>query len=251
MAYVLGSLHILIGLFFAVHAIRTGRQMYWLIILFSFPMLGSAVYFLAEYLPSSKMERGVKNISNKAMQLLDPSRELREAQQAFELTPTIQNRMRLAAALDGAEQYGEAVKQFDACLNGPFANDNDVCFGAAKANFHVQKYNQSIALLLKVRQQKPDFRPEQIGVLLAQSYAGKQDNANARDEFAHVCQTYGSAETRAQYAIWAANNNDLITANKLRDDLQKDWQHWNAYARDAHKTLFNTLDAAINTATTK
>lgn len=249
MPYILGSLHILIGLFFAVHAIRTGRPMYWLIILFSFPMLGSAVYFLAEYLPSSKMERGVKNISNKAMQLLDPTRELREAQQAFELTPTIQNRMRLAAALDGAGEYDEAVKQFDACLNGPFANDNDVCYGAAQANFHVQKYDQSIDLLLKIRKQKSSFRPEQVSVLLAQTYAGKQDNANARAEFAHACQAYGSAETRAKYAIWAANNNDLITANKLHDELQKDWQHWNAHARESHKTLFNALDAAIKSTT--
>ena len=76
--------------FFAVHAIRTGRQMYWLLILFSFPLLGSIVYFFAEYLPSSKAERSVKQVSNIAMQLLDPTRELREARQAFELTPTVQ-----------------------------------------------------------------------------------------------------------------------------------------------------------------
>ena len=119
MPYILGSLHILVALFFAVHAIRTGRQMYWLLILFSFPLLGSVVYFFAEYLPSSKMERGVKKVSSVALQLLDPTRELREARQAFELTPTVQNRMRLAAALDGAGEYAEAVEQFDSCLKWP------------------------------------------------------------------------------------------------------------------------------------
>ena len=96
------GLHILIALFFAVHAMKTGRSTYWLFILFSFPLFGSIVYFFVEYLPSSKVERGVKQVSNKALQLLDPTRELREAKQAFELTPTIQNRMRLAAALDNA-----------------------------------------------------------------------------------------------------------------------------------------------------
>ena len=49
------GLHILIALFFAVHAMRHGKQMYWLIILFSFPLLGSVVYFVVEYLPASRM----------------------------------------------------------------------------------------------------------------------------------------------------------------------------------------------------
>ena len=132
--------------FFAVHALKTGRQMYWLIILFSFPLLGSLVYFFAEYFPSSKVERGVRQVSNKAIQLLDPTRELREARQAFDLTPTVQNRMRLAAALDGAGEYHEAVEQFDACLSGPFANDPEVCFGAAKAKLHVNQAQAAVQL---------------------------------------------------------------------------------------------------------
>ena len=37
------GLHILIAIFFAIHAIRTGREMYWLLILFMFPLLGSIV----------------------------------------------------------------------------------------------------------------------------------------------------------------------------------------------------------------
>ena len=46
------GLHILIAIFFAIHAIRTGRELYWLVILFMFPLLGSIVYFAAVFLPS-------------------------------------------------------------------------------------------------------------------------------------------------------------------------------------------------------
>jgi hypothetical protein len=38
------GLHLLIALFFAVHAVRSGQQLFWLFILFSFPLLGSVVY---------------------------------------------------------------------------------------------------------------------------------------------------------------------------------------------------------------
>lgn len=239
------GLHILIALFFAVHAMKTGRSTYWLFILFSFPLFGSIVYFFVEYLPASKVERGVKQASNKALQLLDPSRELREAKQAFELTPTIQNRMRLAAALDNAGEYEEAARQFDACLEGPFSQDSEVCFGAAKAKFHVKQPQQAIQLLQDLRKRSAEFRPEQLSLLLAQCYAENDDNENARKEFIYAYQTFGSAVAQAQYGIWAANTGDITTAERLKSDLDKDWKRWNKHSRNIHRRLFKALDEAI------
>lgn len=239
------GLHILIAIFFAVHALRSGRQLYWLIILFSFPLLGSIVYFFAEYLPASKVERGVKQVSNKAIRLLDPTRELRDARQAFDLTPTVQNRMRLAAALDDAGEYSEAVQQFNACLNGPFANDLEVCFGAAKAKFHNQQAHLAITLLLDIRKKQINFRSEELSVLLAKCYAASSDHANANAEFIHATNAFGSAETRASYALWAVNAGEIDLAKKLRAELEKDWQHWNKHTRHLHKSLLSDLDNAI------
>jgi hypothetical protein len=219
--------------------------MYWLIILFSFPLLGSAAYFFAEYMSSSKINRGVKQVSNIAINLLDPTRELRDARQAFDLTPTVQNRMRLAAALDGAGEYNEAVQQFDACLNGPFANDPEVCFGAAKAKFHNKQPLLATELLLGIRNKLASFRPEELSLLLAQNYAAGQDNTNARIEFIHAYETFGSPDTRAHYALWAANTGDIQTAITLRATLDKDWQHWNKHTRGLYKSLFNEIDAAL------
>ena len=93
------GVHVLIALFFAVHAMRSGQQMYWLIILFSFPLLGSIVYFVVIYLPDSRLDRGIRKATVAAKNVLDPGRELREAEQAFDLTPTAQNQLRFANAL--------------------------------------------------------------------------------------------------------------------------------------------------------
>jgi hypothetical protein len=239
------GLHILVAIFFAIHALRNGKQMYWLLILFSFPLLGSIVYFFAEYLPASKMERGVKQVSSKAIQLLDPQRELREARSAFDLSATVQNRMRLAAALDEAGEYQEAVAQFDACLNGPFANDPEVNFGAAKAKFHVQQTSAAIDLLLTLRAKQKDFRPEQISLLLAQCYAAGNNQQLAKTEFEYATTTFGSAESRFQYAIWAARTGDIRTAKELKLALDKDWARWNKHSRSLHQDLYNTLNQTI------
>jgi hypothetical protein len=78
----------LIALFFAVHAMRTRQQMYWLLILFSFPMLGSIVYFFGIYLPNSRLEHGARKTIAAVAKSLNPERELREARAAFDFTPT-------------------------------------------------------------------------------------------------------------------------------------------------------------------
>jgi hypothetical protein len=56
MPYIGLSLHILVAIYFAVHALKTGRQMYWLFILFSFPLLGLIAYFFVEYLPDMQRD---------------------------------------------------------------------------------------------------------------------------------------------------------------------------------------------------
>ena len=87
------GLHIVIALFFAVHAVRSRQQTYWLFVLFSFPLLGSIVYFLTTYLPNSKLERQARRALAGAVKVLDPTRELREARAAHDYTPTVENRM--------------------------------------------------------------------------------------------------------------------------------------------------------------
>lgn len=239
------GLHIIIALFFAIHAVRNGRPMYWLFVLFSFPLLGSIVYFFAEYMPSSTLDRNLNKASNLAANLIDPSRELRESKQAFELAPTIQNRMRLAKALDGAGQYSEAAEQFDACLNGPFASDPEIGFSAAQAKLHNNQATQAIELITAIRDKTPDFRHEQISILLAQSYANIGNHTQARAEFISAMEKHGTAEALGQYALWAISIGEIETAKQLRSEMQKMWQHWNKHSKNLHKPLFKQIDNAL------
>ena len=96
---ILGILDIAIAIFFAVHAVRSGRQMYWILILILFPFLGSVVYFFAEYLPEIRHSTVARKSTRVVKSIVDPNRELREARLAFERTPTVDNRSRLAEAL--------------------------------------------------------------------------------------------------------------------------------------------------------
>jgi len=239
------GLHILVALFFAVHAVRSGQQMYWLIILFSFPLLGSAVYFFAIYLPGSRLQRGTRKVAAIAAQVLDPTRELREARAAFDYTPTAQNQMRLAAALLAADAPQEAAQNYEACLKGPFASDLEIRLGAARACLACQRAADAVQHLRLVRQTDAAFRAEEVALLLAQALAaaGQQEEAGA--EFAAAATRFGSFESRAEYAIWAAQRGDRATAQGLQTGLQADMERWSRHTRALNQPLLRRLQAAL------
>ncbi len=239
------GLHIFVAIFFAVHAVRTGRELYWLIILFSFPLFGSIVYFLVVYLPHSRLDRGLRKVTATAMKSLDPGRELRDARHAFDLTPTAQNQMRLAHAYLEAGDIPQAVQHFDRCLQGPFATDPEISHGAARAKLENGQPQAAIQLLKAIQQHSPNFRAEQVSLLLAQALDADGKRDEARAEFLAAVARFGSVESRAEYAIWAAGVGEIDTALRLRSELEHAQKHFTKHARNLHQPLFRRLDAAL------
>lgn len=238
------GLHILIAIFFAIHAIRTGREMYWLLILFMFPLLGSIVYFAAVFLPQSRLQHGARKAGAAIQKSLDPGRELRDAQNAFDLAPTAHNQMRLAAALLDAGKIAQAVEQYDACLRGPFSGDAEICVGAARAKLANNEPQAAIGLLVALRAKQPNFRPEQIGLLLAGAYAaaGRQEEAGA--EYEAMTQRFGSIEARAGLALWAIAQGQRALAERELKELDHARKHMSKHTLGLQQALFKRVDAA-------
>lgn len=239
------GLHILVALFFAIHAVRTGREIYWLVILFMFPLLGSIVYLFAVYLPDTRLQYAVRNTVSAAAKKLDPGRELRETQQAFDLTPTAQNQMRLAAALLAAGVTNQAIEHYEACLQGPFASDPEIRLGAARARLQGNHYPAAIVLLEAIRSENPSYRAEQVTILLAQAYAHAGRCDEAKSEFTAAVTRFGSFEVRAEYALWALSIGDFDSARAQYQEIANAMKHWTKHARTLNKPIVERLENAF------
>lgn len=240
------GLHLIVAIFFAVHAVRTGRQLYWLLILFAFPLLGSFVYFAAVFLPHSRLERQARMAGHALQKKLDPGREVREARQAFDLTPTAHNRMRLAGALLDAGETEEAAAQFDACLQGPFAGDAEVILGAARAKAANGQTDAAIGLLASLQAKQPGYRPEEVGLMLGRAYAAAGRQAEAGAQLTTIAERFGSIEARVELALWALANRDDAVAQRELKEIEHARRHMTTYTLDLHRELFRRLDAAVN-----
>jgi hypothetical protein len=240
--------HLIIALYFAIHAIRSGQNMYWLLILFSFPLLGSIVYFFAIYFPDSRLQHGARKVMASAAKALDPTRELRDARAAFDYTPTAQNQMRLAAALLDAGEAEEAVTNYEKCLAGPFARDPDIRLGAARANFECGRFQQAIEHLEFIRKDTPEFRAEQVALLFTRALAESGRRAEAKAEFESALARFGSFDAKAEYLIWALAVNDQETAARLQIEIQRTTERWNRHTKELNLAMLRRLDAAYELA---
>lgn len=248
------GLHILLALFFAVHAVRTGRNMYWLIILFSFPLLGSIVYFLVEYLPQSRLNRGINQAAGAAMKLLDPQREYREASSAFELTPTAQNKIRLAKAALDLGNAQEAAGHYQDALRGPFAGDPELLFGLASSLLAQESpvaATRACEVVEQLRAGHPDYRKDEVALLAARAFAGCGRTHEAAQAFEQALALYNGIETRARYIAWLAAQGDGAKASHQLDDLLKAARHWPAHARSLNREWLALAEGSVRNIATR
>jgi hypothetical protein len=239
-----GVLHFAIAIFFAIHAIRSGRHYYWLIILFSFPLLGSAVYFFMEYMPDIRMTRGGRKMIKVVNDVIDPNRALREAQTEFERAPTVANRSALAAALSGLGRYDEAIAHYREAASGSYANDQHFVRGLASTNLLAEHwgeariaYERLFAIGRDVRQ--PD---DDLGYAFALAQLG---DAAADEAFKHAVATSNGPVARCRYAQYLEGVNRMREARELYEAVVKEGRLAPKHTQDLHKAWYKLAAEAL------
>src|SRR6266403_4288709 len=80
----------------AVHAGRTGRPYYWIMLILFMPMIGMIAYFLIEILPELSHSLAARSAASGVVKIFDPERGYREALRQVQIAGTTENRAILA-----------------------------------------------------------------------------------------------------------------------------------------------------------
>jgi hypothetical protein len=210
------GLHIVIAAFFAHHVLRTGQDKYWLWLLFAFPLLGSAVYAMVVFLPDLRHSPQGRLVVRGARRLLDPTRELRAAQEQLDIAATADNRLRLAEALLEAGRASEAVVQYQAALAGVHARDPSIRVRLAHALVDAGQPQAARTDLEALIAEQPNFRSPEGHLVYARALAALDERPKAREEFEVLVGYFAGLEARARYAEALLAWND---GARLRDLL--------------------------------
>ena len=243
------SLYVIIALFFAVHAVRTQQNMYWLLILFLFPGLGSLVYFFVIYLPALRQSRGARAATRAISQLVDPNRAVREARTNFDRAPTVEHRMRLGAALLNAGNAAEALEHYRAAASGPFSSDPALLQGLARAQFANGDFPATQDTLEKLFAVHPHARQQSEPSLLYARALAAIGAPGTRAAFETALTSASDAAPRCLYADWLTarpDDADRRRARELYAEIVHDAKHWPRHAREHNSEWLQRAQSALS-----
>jgi hypothetical protein len=193
----------LLSLGFIVHCIKTGRNTIWvyvLVVLITFPFVGSLVYFGAEILPELLKSRTSQRAMRGIRTTLDPEGNLRKFQTEMQITGNVASRQRYADELVKLGRAAEALPIYQTCLTGVFADDPKLLLGYAHAQFEAGDPAAARRTLDDLIQKHPDFKSADGHLLYARAVEAEGDVVKALSEYATLTEYYPGAEAGVRYA---------------------------------------------------
>lgn len=194
---VLALLEIMVQVYFAVHAIRTGRGRQWLFIIIVFPGVGSLIYFFSEYLPDMQHAAKLRNRRPK----VNSSKHLRYLEDQVEITPSIKNKKLLAEAYVHRGMFDKAIPIFKSCLQGLHEKDSLIFEGLCCAYFFKGDFEKAKINLLELKKLRGDETNNDFDLLLARTYEELGETDAAVKEYSALVKRFSGAEAPCRYAL--------------------------------------------------
>jgi hypothetical protein len=195
---------LLISLVFSIpacmHIVRTGQDGFWLWIVLAFPFIGALVYVAVIVIPGLMRGRAARKLGQGAREVLDPHRDYREARAAVENSPTVHNRMRLAAAASELGRHDEAEAIYREAAQGVHAEDPALQLGRAKSLIELKRYAEALSLLEAIEREGESTAPATLA--FARAYQGLQRTDDADRAYRTAMEHIPGLEPIARYAAF-------------------------------------------------
>ena len=216
----LAVLAILLDIFCCYHVVKTGRDNYWLYLILIFQPMGAVIYFAAIIVPDLMAGHG-RRLGKAAIKVLDPKRAYREAQQLVEESPTVDNRMGLAAAAIEIGQFDEAAHIYATCLDGIHADDPVLLQKYATCLVELERYPEALSILQKLGEQGDSGRTPQAALLLGRTHEGLGHVEDADRSYAWAAERLTGVEGLARYVLFLVKHGQIGLAEDQMAVLEK------------------------------
>jgi hypothetical protein len=235
-----------LGLIFSialcVHVVRTGQNMMWLYLILFLSPIGGIVYLIAVVVPSLTGGPTARKAREAARETLDPGRDYRIAKQAVDDSPTVYNRMRMAAAAGALGRWDEAEALYRAAAQGVHAEDPALAYGLAHALVELGRYAEAAPRLEALEAANP--RTPQTALQLARAYEGLGRLADADAPYQYAAARLPGLEGIARQAAFLARTGRRAEARealveidkrieRLNSRFRKEARQWRDLAADA------------------
>lgn len=222
------ALSLILSVALCVHAVKTGRELYWLFIIMLFQPIGGIVYFIAILLPELLRGPAARRAAVAARDTLDPGRTYREAKAAADDSPTVHNRMKLAAAAAQMGRHDEAETLYREAAQGVHADDPALLLGRASALIELGRPGEALPLI-ELMGDEGDTAQAALARARAYEGLGRHDAADAA--YQSATGRLPGLEGLARYAAFLANTGRRAEAQETLAEIDARLKRANSYFR--------------------
>lgn len=215
------GLSLVFSILLCVHAVRSGREMYWLFIILAFQPLGGIVYALVAVLPELMGGSTARRLGQAAKQALDPEREYRDAREAVEDSPTVGNRMRMASAAAALGRFDEAERLYAEAATGIHAEDPSLLLGRARALVELERHAEALPILEQLGEIGEAGRTPQAALIMGRAYHGLGRHSEADTAYQWAAGRFPGLEGLARYAAFLAETGRRAEADEAMAEIEK------------------------------
>jgi len=199
-----GLLSLLVSILLCVHVVRTNQQIFWIFVILFIPVLGSLVYLIAVVAPELAGGARAKRVGMAARDALDPTREYRQAKLALANAPTVQSRMRLAAAAAQLGKHAEAEALYAEAATGIHADDPTLLLGRANALIELGRAAGAAPLIEKILAERAGARSPALALAEGRACEALGRFADADRAYQLAAGRLPGLEGLARYAAFLA-----------------------------------------------
>ena len=215
------GLSLIFAIAMCVHVVRTNQSMLWLWAILVLQPFAGIVYFVAIVLPSLMGGPTARKAREAARETLDPTRDYRQAKAAVDDSPTVHNRMRLAAAAGELGRWDEAEALYREAAQGVHAEDPTLMLGLAHARVELGRYDEALPILTKLSAAGDPARAPQIALLLGRVYEGLGRTSEADEAYRTGGMRLPGLEGIARYAAFLGRTGRTAEARDLLAEIDR------------------------------
>jgi hypothetical protein len=216
---IIALMHMLIGVAFAYHAVKTGRAQYWLYILLFMPLVGPLAYVLIELVPELGSTRRARRVASGIGDIINPDREWKRRHEDALRTDSVDTKRALAEECERKGMWLDAITLYQKAAQGVFADDPALLYGLARAQLGSGDGKAAEETLDRLRAAHPDMTHQEAHLLYARALEVQSRLQEAADEYEALSGYYAGLEARTRYGLLLLKLGEPSRAHTLFQDV--------------------------------
>jgi len=238
----IGPFSLLVQIALCIHVYKTGRPYWWIWILLMGSLLGCIVYTLIEILPDAR--RNSPRLIRTSW-FVPKGVRLRRAREIVDESPTVENKLALAALLSDFDRTAEAEVIASECPTGVFKNDPQVIAEVAWYKLAAGKLTEAEQLLAQADTKFNKTAKARIDLLQARVILGHRKFDAARQLLESLVPTSLGEEPRYYLGLCLLRMGRRDQARELLTDITRKYRKGGAIWRRAEKNWFKAAKQAL------